>query len=194
LIIWKNYWKKRRRINEVNDKIIDKEIQELMGDDIFTDEELGININDYLDESGYFKDYHGYEYHKDRDYLTFKKFYKNMKPTKEDFDILRSYYNTDSFVKKDYDYSFVKSQSLRYLLFDEPMPQSGKDDKYFSLLDIEIRKIVEKLITLLNKTEDYELRKDILAKINKIKNTDYIFTKKENDETFIPLLLYENNR
>jgi hypothetical protein len=162
--------------------------------EIFTDKELGINENDYLDERGEYKDYHEYEYHKDRDYLTFKKFYGMMKPTREHFYILRDYYNTYSFHKKDYDYSFVKSPSLRYLLFNEPLPESDKNDPYYSLLDIGIRKIMKDLIALLNRTEDWDLRNDILAKINKIKNTDYIFMEKEKEETFIPLLLYENDR
>jgi hypothetical protein len=77
-------------------------------------------------------------------------------------------------------------------LFDEPMPKSGRNDKYFPLLDIEIRKIMADLIALLNKTADENLIADILAKIKKIKCTDYIFTEKENWETFIPLLLSEN--
>jgi hypothetical protein len=160
----------------------------------FTDSELGIDVNDYLDEEGNFKNYHGYyEYYKDKNYLIFKKFYEIMTPTKEDFDILRHYYNTYSFFKKEYDYSFVKSPSLRHLLFNEPLPQSEKcGDKYFSLLDIEIRKIMNDLIILLNKTKDFTLRDDILEKIEKIKNTDYILTEKEKDETFLPLLLYEN--
>jgi hypothetical protein len=158
----------------------------------FTDTELGINENDYLDEQGYYKDYNGYEYQKDRNYLSLKKFYKNMKPTREHFYILRGYYNTYSFVEKDYDYSFVKSPSLRYLLFDEPLPQSNKNDSYYCLLDIEIRKVMKDLITLLHKTEDHKLKNDILDKINRIMKTDYIFTEKENRETFIPLLLYEN--
>jgi hypothetical protein len=183
--------------NNIRDKFIkdiyfDCETGEIV--ESFSDKELGINKNDYLDENGYFKDYHGYEYNKDRYYLIFKKFYKIMKPTKEDFDILRSYYNIYSYIKKDYDYSFVKSPSLRHLLFDEPLPQSDKDDKYFPLLDIEIRKVMKSLITLLNKTKDHTLKNDILAKINKIKNTDYIFTEKEKGETFIPLLLYENDK
>jgi hypothetical protein len=176
----------------VNNKLIDKEIQKLMGDDIFTDDELGLNENDYLDKNSHYKDFGGYEYLRDRNYLTFKKFYKKMKPTKEDFNILRKYYNTSSFVKKEYDYSFVKSSSLRYLLFDEPLPQSDDDDLYFPLLDIEIRKAMKKLIELLD-TEDWDLRNDILDKINKIKETDYIFTEKEKRKTFMPLLLYENN-
>jgi hypothetical protein len=161
--------------------------------ELFTDKELGINENDYLDENGYYKDYNGYEYHKDRNYLTFKKFYGMMKPTREHFYILRRYYNTYSFHEKDYDYSFVKSPSLRYLLFDEPLPESDKNDPYFSLLDIEIRKIMKGLITLLNETEERELQIDILEKIKKINETDYIVTEKEKEETFIPLLLYEYN-
>jgi hypothetical protein len=160
---------------------------------IFTNAELGINENDYIDEHGHYKDYNGNEYRRDRDYLSFKKIYDMMKPTREHFYILRSCYNTHSFHKKDYDYSFVKSPSLRYFLFDEKLPESDKDDKYFSLLDIEIRKIMKDLIALLNKTEDQKLKKGIIKKINKIKETDYIFTKKENDETFMPLFLYEHD-
>jgi hypothetical protein len=76
-------------------------------------------------------------------------------------------------------------------LFNEDLPSEKCGDKYFSLLDIEIRKIMNDLIILLNKTEDFTLRDDILDKITKIKNTDYIFTKKEKEETFLPLLLYK---
>jgi hypothetical protein len=172
----------------------------MRNDDIFSDlelyddSELGININGYLDENGEFKDYHGHEYHKDRDYLTFRKLYEKIKvPTREDFYILRNHYNIFPFLKKDYDYSFVKSPSLRHLLFDEPLPQSDTNDPYYHLLDIEIRNIMKNLITLLNKTEDLTVKNKILDKINKIKNTDYIFTEREKRETFIPLLLYENN-
>jgi hypothetical protein len=184
----------------MTDKESDKELKELMGDDIFTDTELGINKNDYLDKDGHYKDYHGNGYSSDRNYLTFKKFYKKMKPAKEDFSILNHYYNLHSYYhklrgslnKKEYDYSFVKSPSLRYLLFDEPMPQSDDNDPYFSLLDIEIRKIMKKLIELLD-TEDWELKNEIIEKISKINKTDYIFTKKEESKTFIPLLLYEKD-
>jgi hypothetical protein len=166
--------------------------KELAGDDIFTDTELGINESDYLDENGQYKNYG--EYHKDRDYLTFKKFYKKMKPTKEDFNILNSYYGTYSFFRKDYDYSFVKSPSLRHLLFDEPLPEDDKKDSYFSLLDIKIRKIMEKLIGLLHDTKDQKLMNNVCERISQIKKTDYIFTEKEKRETFIPLLLYKNNK
>jgi hypothetical protein len=184
----------------MTDKESDKILKELMGDELFTDKELGINKNDYLDKDGHYKDSGGYEYLRDRNYLTFKKLYDTMKPEKNNFNILNKYYNLHSYYnrlgssdnKKEYDYSFVKSPSLRYLLFDEPLPQSDDDDLYFPLLDIEIRKVMKKLIELLD-TEDWDLRNDILDKINKIKETDYIFTEKEKRETFIPLLLYENN-
>jgi hypothetical protein len=154
----------------------------------FTDSELGIDVNDYLNEDGNYKDYTGNKYYEDMDYQIFKKFYKIMEPTKDDFYILRSYYN--SFHKKDYDYSFVKSLSLRHLLFNEPLPQSCKNDPFYSLLDIKIRNVMKGLIKLLNTTRDQTIKNDILGKIEEIKKTDYIFTEKENEETFIPLLLY----
>jgi hypothetical protein len=158
--------------------------------ELFTDKELGINENDYLDENGH---YSGYEYHKDRDYLTFQKFYKKMKPTKEDFNILSSYFGNYSFIEKDYDYSFVKSPSLRHLLFDEPLPQSDKNDPYYPLLDIEIREIMKNLITLLKTTDNQTLKNNVCKKIEQIKVSDYIFTEKEKMETCIPLLLFKKN-
>jgi hypothetical protein len=179
----------------MTDKELDEVLKEQMGDELFTDKELGINKNDYLDKDGHYKDYHGNGYSSDRNYLIFKKFYKKMKPAKEDFYILNKYYNLHSYYKndkKEYDYSFVKSPSLRYLLFDEPMPQSDDGDPYFPLLDIEIRKIMKKLIELLD-TEDWELKKEIIEKISRINETDYIFTKKEKSETFILLMLYEQD-
>jgi hypothetical protein len=171
----------------VNNKLIDKETQELMGDEIFTDKELGLNENDYLDKKSHYKEDSGRKYFNDRNYLTFKKFYGKMEPTKEDFNILRNNYNNN---KEDYDYSFVKSPVLRYLLFDESYNNDTvKNDPYFPLLDIEVREIVKNLIKLL-KTSDYDLKKDIVEKIEQIKKTDYIFTEKEKKETIIPLLIY----
>jgi hypothetical protein len=148
--------------------------------------EIGIDENDYLNEEGYYKDYNGNKYNKDRNYLIFKKLYENMEPTKEYFYTLKNYYKEGS------DYSFVKSPSLRHLLFDEPLPQSGKNDKYFNLLDIEIRMIMTELINLLS-TNNQTLKKDVIEKINKIKETDYIFTEKESRETVI-LLLIDNKQ
>jgi hypothetical protein len=174
--------------NNIRDKFIkdiyfDCETGEIV--ESFSDKELGINKDEYLNEDGHFKDFHGGKYNEDRDYQAFKKFFKTMKATKDDFDILRSYYH------KDNDYSFMKSPSLRHLLLDEPLPQKQGRDKYFVLLDIEIRKIMQDLIALLKKTKDEDLKDKILAKIKKIKSTDYIFTKRETDETFMPLLIYE---
>jgi hypothetical protein len=189
----------------------DNVLNEMMGDDLFsecnehcsecsehfTDKELGINEKDYLDKNGHYKDKTGNEYNCDRNYLTFKKFYEyfvsKMEPTKEDFYILKNNYNNN----KDYDYSFVKSPSLKYLLFDEPLPTTNvslhstkKDDPYFHLLDIEIREIMNDLIMLLKTSEDYNFKKNIVEKIKQIKKTDYIFTDKENSEIIIPLLIY----
>jgi hypothetical protein len=151
----------------------------------FTDEELGINKNDYLNEDGIYKDYTGNKYHNDRDYEIFKIFYNIMKPTKEDFYTLRYY------LKKEYDYSFVKSPSLRYLLFGETFPETGDNDKYFCLLDIEIRKIMQKLIPKMIDKKKRDVNKEVCARVKKILDTDYILTKKENDKTFMLLLIAE---
>jgi hypothetical protein len=180
----------------MTDEELDKVLKEMMGDDLFTDTELGINEKDYLDKDGYYKDNHGNEYNSDRHYLTFKKFYSNMKPIKEDFYILSHHYNLHSnykyymsnYLKKNYDYSFIKSPVLRYLLFDESYNNDNiKNDPYFSLLDIEIREIVKSLIKLLKTSEDWDLIHNIVDKIEQIKKTDYIFTKKETND--IPLFL-----
>jgi hypothetical protein len=175
----------------VNNKFIDKEIQELISDEIFTDKELGLNENDYLDKNGHYKEDCGRKYFNDRNYLTFKKFHSKMKQThevtKKDFNILRNNYNN----KEDYDYSFVKSPVLRYLLFDESYNNDNvKNDPCFPLLDIEVREIMKNLIKLLKTSENYDLMSDIVDKIEQIKKTDYIFTEKEKKETIIPLLIY----
>jgi hypothetical protein len=185
--------------DKYSDEELNEVLKELMGDDLFTDKELGLNENDYLDKNGHYKEDSGHKYFNDRNYLTFKKFYSNMKPTKEDFYTLNHYYRLHSIYKsymsnyltKDYDYSFVESPVLRYLLFDESYNNDNiRNDHYFSLLDIEIREIMKNLIMLLKTSEDYDLINDIVEKIEQIKKTDYIFTEKEKKETIIPLLIY----
>jgi hypothetical protein len=171
------------------------EIQELMGDD-----------QDYLNKDGYYKDNQGWEYSSDMYYITFKKFYKDfvskMKQTKEDFYILSENYKLHSnykfymsnYYKKDYDYSFVESPVLRYLLFDEPYNNDNiKNDPCFPLLDIEIREIMKNLIMLLKTSKDLNLIYEINEKIEQIKKTDYIFTDKEKKETIIPLMIYKKD-
>lgn len=145
---------------------------------IYSDEELGIDEKDFLDEHGHYKDFQGNEYNGKKHYLMLQKFYlEEMKPTKDDYDFIESHYKES--YKENYDYSFIKSPSIRHLLLNEPLPDTDTDDPYFILLDYEIRAKIYKLIELLDETENINLKNAILDKIDELHTEDYIVTKWE---------------
>lgn len=110
---------------------------------IYSDKELGLKEYDYLDKNGHYIDYTGKLYRNDKSYLTFKKFYNKMKPTKDDFDFMKLHFNRDN------DYSFVKSPSIRHLLFNDILLENiDKNDPFYSLLNYDKRKIMYELIEL----------------------------------------------
>jgi hypothetical protein len=146
--------------------------------DIYSDKELGINTEDYFID-GHYKDYTGNEYDGKQNYLILRKFYlEEMKPIKDDFSFIELHYEI-IYYKEKYDYSFIKSPSIRHLLLNEPLPDTDKNDPYFILLDYEKRAKIYKLIELLDKTENINLKNAILDKIDELHTEDYIVTKWE---------------
>jgi hypothetical protein len=51
------------------DDYLEKELKKFY---IYSDKELGLNENDYLDKDGHYLDCQGNKYHNDKSYLTFK--------------------------------------------------------------------------------------------------------------------------
>jgi hypothetical protein len=104
-----------------------------------------------------------------------------MKPTKDDFDFLKLHFRGDN------DYSFVKSPSIRHLLFNDiKLDDIDKNDPYYPLLNYDKRKIMYELIELLQlKTiddDDYDVITENILRI--LKDDNYIYTDNEKNKTF----------
>jgi hypothetical protein len=171
------------KLNRGGFEITDKECSDYLNEE--SDKKLGI------DKDGHYKDYNGCKYHGDQDYLTLQKFYlTGMKPTKDDYNFLKLYYietvkeyNNKKPIK--YDYSFIKSLSIRHLLLNESLPEKDTNDPYFVLLNYAERTKIYKLIELLEKTENWDLKFKIIDRINELQPENYIITEWENNKLFI---------
>jgi hypothetical protein len=164
----------------------DKECSDYLNEQLkeyypYSDKELGIDIKDYDFNKG-----ESQKYHDKKNYLTLQKFYlTNMKPIKDDYFFLESHYH---YIEK-YDYSFIISPSIRYLLLNESLPETDINDPYFVLLDYKKRIKIHKLIELLDETENFDLKNKILDKINELQTGNYIITEWEYRKLLISNLI-----